>query len=1318
MGHLSLSFLGGFRVTLDAEPVTAFGADKARALLAFLAIESSRPHRRATLGAMFWPDLAEKKAAHNLSQTLLRLRQALRETRDPARPSFLVMSTQDVQFDDCSDCELDVSRFRELLSMCNRHNHVDATSCGVCQQWLLQAAELYQGDLLAGLFVPDSVAFEEWRLVQQEELHGGALQALVRLAAYHEQRGEYERVQDFARRQIALEPWREEAHAQLMRALAQSGQIAAALRQYEICRRTLAEELDLKPSADVTHLYEQIRLRETSQPASMNSPVEEAIWLSTHGERRQVTTLVCSPGVQADSEEMQEQIESCGRHCEGIFNRFGGRRALRQGGACLVYFGYPQAHEDAARRAVHSGLAMAAVVEGDESVRIGVHTGVMLVGESRGPRWQERDLVGRAVEIARDCQRLANPGEVVITEETRCLVRDSFDLEPLKSQIAGVTGQTAQVYRVRGESDAPSRLDWLARLQRLTVFTGREEELRRLEACLVGARQGKGQIVLVNGEPGIGKSRLLWELKERTPIIGASTAGVLDSGSAVLWLASRCLPYFQDTSLYPVIGLLEQLCGFQTGDSPDIRREKLTGTLAWYGLNRPAGVWLLSLLLGLPTSAPAPETITQAQREQMREILVALLQKRAAEQALVLVIEDLHWSDPSTVDWLGRSIAPLAAVPCLVLLTARPGFQPAWLSDESSRSSFLLLPLSPLRTDDAERMVVDLAGESTLDEEGRRHIVAQTDGIPLFVEELTKTLLERSAFRGQGNRAMDIPATLLDSLAARLDHLGAAKETAQWAAILGREFGYSILQACVPYDEQRLQGDLARLIEAELVSLIDATKPARYAFKHVLMQETAYASMLKRTRQDYHGQVAETLETRFPQVAERRPEILAQHYANAGEQTKAVDFWLRAGERATAQGATSEARTFFTRALEGIELEDRERRWQALLGREVVLNFREERVAQKEDIEALLETAEALNDDTRRAQAYLRQTRYASPMEDHQLKLHASEAAIAAAVRAGNRALEVQALAMKAQALIRLGERDAACQPGEETLAKLPEIADEVAQAHILADLAVYYGNAGDLSRSLLLFRRGTEMARRIGDRYSQSRCNLNIGYLYVEFGCYAEARTAYEEGLALAEATGDRHSQASFMFDLSYVFWCTGDLDRALAMGERVLLDLRATRSRPLGLAICLAYLGMMLEDVGDPAAAATYLAEARTLYANAGVTGYRMEVQAAEARCMLALRRREEAQRLAVEAWAYLRAHGSAGMDFPSRTFVCLADVFGAIEMPGVSVRQVLEAGYEDLIQRAEKISDADWRRSFLEKAVENRAIIERWQRLRQGS
>ena len=380
-----------------------------------------------------------------------------------------------------------------------------------------------------------------------------------------------------------------------------------------------------------------------------------------------------------------------------------------------------------------------------------------------------------------------------------------------------------------------------------------------------------------------------------------------------------------------MIGLFEGLLGFEASDSLEDRREKLTRMLAWRRLNHPSANRLLSLLLGLLIDTPAPETITKAQREQMREIFIALVPKIAAEQPLVLVIEDLQWSDPSTVDWLGQSIDSLVAVPCLTLFTARPDFNPIWLSDKNPLSNLLLLALNPLRTEQAEQMLADLAGESRLDEEIRRYIVTQTDGIPLFIEELTKTLLERAAFKGKSNIRSEIPTTLLNSLVARLDNLGVAKETAQWATVLGREFDYPVLQACVPYDNQRLQDDLARLIEAELISPIyatpqdmspnfsvtpDAKGSRRYAFKHALVLDAAYALMTKRTRQAYHRRAAEVVEIRFPLVAETQPEILAQHYSNAGMQSQTADYWLRAGERATAQGATLEARIFFDRVIE------------------------------------------------------------------------------------------------------------------------------------------------------------------------------------------------------------------------------------------------------------------------------------------------------------------------------------------------------------------------------------------------------------------
>ena len=1314
MTHLALRFLGGFEVAIDAEPITAFGADKVRALLAFLAIESSLSHRRAKLSAMFWPDFPEKKAAHNLSQSLLRLRKGLQEKKGSTDSSFLIVTSQNIQFNTYSDYQFDVLRFRELLNLCNQHNHAEAANCDVCAQWRSEAMELYQGDLLAGFFVPDSVAFEEWRLIQQEGLHRQALETLDWLAAYHEMRGEFDRVQTYTRQQIALEPWSEEAHGQLMRALAQSGQPAAALKQYDQYQQILAEELDINPSAAITALYSQILSGELVHQAVPQPDARKTVWLSSEGEHRQVTALVCSQGVQDEWGE----VVGCERTCQAIFNRFGGRRAPRQGDTCLVYFGYPQAYEDAARRAVHAGLALTAVLKDNESVRIGIHTGRMVVGKKRGPRWQDRDLFGKTLEVARDCQRLAGSGEVVITEETKRLVQESFDLQVLGPQNLRATGELAQTYRVCGEGGAQSRLEWLVQTQRLTIFTGREAELRQLQNFYEVMLQGTGQAVFVRGEAGSGKSRLIWELKQRVPIIGESDNGMTNNIQSALWLTSRCLPHLQQTSLYPMIGLLEQLLGFRADDSVAVRQEKLDGMLAWYEMKRPFTIWLFSLLLGLPLAEPAPETITKAQREQMRKLFMTLLQKRAAEQPLVLLVEDLHWSDPSTLDWLGHLMEVGTAVPCLTLLTARPNCNPEWLSHEETQSKLHLLTLKPLRPEQAARMIADLAGDSMLDAKLRRTIVTRTDGVPLFVEELTKTLLERAADRGEANTTAKIPATLHDSLVARLDHLGEAKETVQWAAVLGREFSYPVLQACASYDEQRLQNDLARLVEAELVAPIHdglQTVPTRYTFKHALMQDAAYASLLKRTRQTYHRRIAETLELHFPQVGETRPEVLGQHYFDAGLPVKAVNFWLLAGERAVSQGATLEAKTFFDRALEWIEPDDNERRWQALLGREKVLGVRGGRDEQEADLQALLTLAEAFDDDVRRSQVYLRQTSYAAMKGEYRASLPLAEAAIAAARRAGDVTLALNALAYKTQTLVFFAEMDPARQGVEEILAHVDDLKDNSVRALALTVAAQYYMEAGDLARSVQFQSQSAEAARLAGNHTLETTIRTNLGLIYATLGLYTQARNTLEAEVARTEEIGDRRLHASVMCHLGYVYGRSDDKLLARQVEKQALKEL-TEMGDAYGEATSLTYLGCLLEEAGELMLAAKYLTQARTGYAELGLEADKFEVQAIEARVALAQGQRETAEQLTVEVWNYLSQYGSEGFSWPSLVYLCVADVLDSVLNPNASLlHEVIEAGYHDLMQRTEKISDLDWRQSFLEQVSENKSIVVQWEGLR---
>jgi tetratricopeptide (TPR) repeat protein len=1032
--------------------------------------------------------------------------------------------------------------------------------------------------------------------------------------------------------------------------------------------------------------------------------------LAGQGERRQVTTLVCSRVGQGIADDMQEQAMMCQTLCEPVFSRFGGRRGLRQGAHCMVYFGYPLAYEDAAHRAVRSALEMAAAdtsASPAAASRIGIHTGMLLVGAERGPNWQERDLIGSALEVARDCQRQSEPGQVLITEDTRRLVEDAFLLEPLPGPLESEV--TVKLYHVLGESGLGSRLDRLDQARRLTVFTGRVEEKRALDSYYEDLLRGKGRVVLVSGEPGIGKSRFLWELKKK---------------AGVRWLEAHCQPTDQNTSLLPLARLLEQLLGFQPGDSPDGKRAKLAGMLAWYGLDRPSDAWLLSLVLGLPgesNQAGAPETITKNQREQMRLAFVSLLQKHAAEQPLVIEIEDIHWADPSTVEWLGRSLVGLASAPILALMTARPAFRPDWRTRPDLP---VKIELGPLLPGDVEAMVaalLDDSGETGFgpagvlsEEETRRLIVRQTDGIPLFVEELTRALLERSSTPYSGTPEFGemafrqgIPQTLSDSLMARLDRLGPAKETAQWAAVFGREFSFAVMRAAVPYEEARLRAHLARLVETDLAAPVEE-QAGEYTFKHALVQEAAYESMLKGTRQGIHRKIAETYERAFRHVCETRPEIVGQHYAAGGLAGRAVDYWLRAGERFLAQGATEEALAFCDRALAALPQEDRERRWQALQMSGSAHRIRSDYDAQRRVLEALLALAEDFDDDRKRAEAYLFQARWASE-QDFVLMLRAYEASIAAAVRAGERVIEVTALSEKVQALVWLGRREEARLAVEETLARLDHVPDEVARGFALGDISLYYADAGDLSRAAELMRSGVAAARGAGNRRKQCLYDINLGFAYLMMGGYVQARETLEEGMALAEAIGDRDSLSRLTNNLAYALWCTGERERAREQTMQSLVSFQLIGNR-FAQADCLSFLGFYEAEAGEWALAAGHLAEARALYEQVEPGSHKIDLQAIQARCLLALGREEEARAQAVEAWAHMRERGAEGIDlhFPSRMYGCIADVFAELDA-GASAQTVVETGRRDLLCRAEKISDETWRKSFLENVAENRDLME---------
>ena len=639
------------------------------------------------------------------------------------------------------------------------------------------------------------------------------------------------------------------------------------------------------------------------------------------GERRQLTVqfidLVGSTTLsqQLDPEDYHARVVAYQTACHQVIARYEGHIAQYLGDGVLVYFGYPGAHEDDAVRAVRSGLEIVTAVSQLQftpplQVRIGMHTGPVMVGEIGAVERPERLALGETPNIAARLQGQAHPDEVVISAATYRLVEGLFACEDRgQPELKGITTPLT-LYRVVRESGAQSRFD-VAVQAGLTPLVGRDEELALLRRRWEQASDGEGQVVLLSGEPGIGKSRLVQELKDYV------------AHDSAVRIEFRCSPYHQNSALYPVIEQLQQVLHFAPSDTPQTKLQKLEQTLVRYRFppRDTAPLWAALLSLPHPETASPLNLTPQQQKQKTLDALLHWLFEEAERATVYIVWEDLHWADPSTLEFLALCLDQISTARMLMLLTFRPEFTPGW----TTRSHVSHLVLSRLGRKQTSAIVERITGEKALPSEVLQQIVAKTDGVPLFIEELTKTVLESVGSMeslvpegrlGRSVISLGIPATLQDSLMARLDRLGTAKEVAQQGAVVGREPTYEILSAISPLTEAMLQQELTKLVEAELLYQRGRPPQATYLFKHALVQETAYQSLLKSKRQQYHRQIAQVLETRFTQLKETQPELVAHHYTAAGLTTQAVPYWQRAGERAVQRSANTEAVQHLNTALE------------------------------------------------------------------------------------------------------------------------------------------------------------------------------------------------------------------------------------------------------------------------------------------------------------------------------------------------------------------------------------------------------------------
>ena len=646
-------------------------------------------------------------------------------------------------------------------------------------------------------------------------------------------------------------------------------------------------------------------------------------------ERRQLTVMFCDLvgsselAEQFDPEEYRELLRLYQSCVSEVTMRYGGHIAKYIGDGLLVYFGHPHAHEDDAKRSIMSGLGIIDEIKKlnqtliknqqvELKVRIGIHTGLVVIGQmGSGATREENAIVGETPNIAARIESLAKPNTLIISEDTNELVKGAFINENLGKQSLKGVSQRINVYMVIAESNFLSEFN-VRRKNGSIPIIGRTRELDFLTDCWEQAKSGLGQIVLLSGEAGVGKSRVVTEFMNR----------VAEQPQHLRLY--HCSSVHANTAFYPIASLLKFMLNLSRDETDEVKYKRLE--VFFNELPQPLGkyVSVFAPLLGINVSEKKSEDHSPEKIKNMIfQAWLGLMEKMADEQPLLLIFEDVHWIDPSTQELLNMISLMITSKRILLFITARPGYKFSAAEGVVLQS----LTLNRLSLEHSYSMVSQLAGDRTLPDELIKELVAKTDGIPLFIEELTRTMIGSGILKRNNRRyeltkplsSIDIPRTLKDSLMARLDQLSGVKKIAQLAATIGRSFSIDILKS-LPLDwVKNIDADLTRLLDSQLVEQTEANNKTDYQFRHALLQETAYESLLKSTRRYYHGLIADTLVNHFPDQVKSDPGVLARHYTEAEENELAIKYWIKAGKQANLTSSHNEAISHYSKAIELLE---------------------------------------------------------------------------------------------------------------------------------------------------------------------------------------------------------------------------------------------------------------------------------------------------------------------------------------------------------------------------------------------------------------